>query len=430
MDPDQQRLKRQNLGSDITSERSFLVNNAINLRASKFIKPATGAYGLEVYPKVMIVIPALEITGPAKGVFQLLEYLKDRRGEFYLYNFRIPGENERKDLFLKEANKIGLNVNYFIQKKRYDLSIFLQAKREAFAKGINIVQTHGFKPAAIGVYLKHRLKCRWVSFMHGTTKKDIKLRIYDELDKFIQLLADRVILVSETQRKKIWRGYNRETIHIVRNAIDLRSPVKVSGDGEQAAAKFVSGPGNRLAVCVARFSHEKGLDIFVKSMAVLRDKFPHVVKGLLVGDGQLKGVIENLIQELGMQDRILTTGYSEYPGDFMRIADLIVLPSRSEGIPNVILEAMALGKPVVATDVGGVREIIEDGVDGLIVKHEDPVALSDAMMLVLSNRKMAAELGAHALKRVHNEFSSDIRGSRIYNIYMELLDGTHRTESF
>ena len=377
-----------------------------------------------INPSVMITVPASGISGPAKGIFQQLICYKRMPGNFLLYNFRLPGEKENSDAFLKEARKHDIEVKYFMQNKRFDYESLKYSKKEAITNKINIFQSHGYKPGVIGWFLKNRTNLKWVCFMHGTIVQDFKLRIYNIIDNLIQLYADRVVLVCEAQRKKIIGGRNFKRVKVINNGIDINSPIKISRPGKIVRQSLGFNDSEKLVVCVSRLSYEKGLDIIVRAFPKLIEK-DQSIYGVIVGDGPLKNEIKRLIEKVKMKDRLRLVGYSEHPGDYMQVADVVVLPSRSEGMPNVILEAMALGKPVVATDVGGVAEIISHNISGLVIKPENIDELIGSIIKILSEDEFSKKISDAALKEVKDKFSYVKRAKKIYDVYLDLINNTN-----
>lgn len=369
-------------------------------------------------PRVMVIIAGPKVSGPAKGIFQLLDCFKRKGVSFYLYNFTAYGKYPIE--FLAAAQERGIKVHLFKQNGKSYLSLVLQAVREAREKGVNIVQTHGFKPSIIGLFVKYLCGLKWICFMHGTTAENLKVRIYHEVDNFVQLFADRVILVTEAQRNKIFRGNNHTRTIVVHNAVDLANPVKMSQTRRPVRESLGLSDDAWLAVVVGRFSPEKGIDVFIEafSRVAFGSQNTHAI---LVGDGQDHRMLERKVRELGIKNRVHFVGYTNTPGDFMIDADIIVLPSRSEGMPNVALEAMALGKPVIGTVVGGIPEIVKNGNSGLLVSSEDAEELASAMLKVLNNKRLSKRLSQGGLVRIRDHFSIERRSEKVFSIYCKLL---------
>jgi glycosyltransferase involved in cell wall biosynthesis len=366
----------------------------------------------------MIIVAGPKLTGPAKGILQLIEYYSKNAISFYLYNFKsyhtYPAE------LISAAAEKKIRIYLLNQNKKAYISVILQAIKEVRRKRINIIQTHGFKPNMIGLFVKFVTRTKWLCFMHGTTCENIKVKIYHFVDRFIQRFADRVVLITEAQRNKIFRGQDISRVTVVHNAVDVRKPVRMS-QNRKPLDQILKLPESALKiVVVARLSPEKGIDVFLDAFAELTSTIRNA-SAIIVGDGNHRSLLEQKAQTLLIDKSVHFVGYSATPGDFMIDADVIVLPSRSEGMPNVALEAMALGKPVIATAVGGMSEIIKNGKSGLLVSPDDPNALAFAMKKLFRNKSLADKISLGGYLRIQEKFAVKFRCEKILSLYRDLL---------
>jgi glycosyltransferase involved in cell wall biosynthesis len=194
-----------------------------------------------------------------------------------------------------------------------------------------------------------------------------------------------------------------ERVCVIRNGVNLDRFLAKSGDRQ----KLLPGvdPQAPLVITVGNMhSRVKGHYELVEAVRSIRDPFPNA-KFLIVGDGEERPRIERAAQQAGVGDMFVFLGQRADIPDLLSCCDLFVLPSLAEGLPNAILEAMASGLPVVATRVGGIPEIIEDGRTGLMVPPKDPKALAEAIMRVLRDAEFATMLADSGQERVHSEFS-------------------------
>jgi glycosyltransferase involved in cell wall biosynthesis len=152
------------------------------------------------------------------------------------------------------------------------------------------------------------------------------------------------------------------------------------------------------------------------------EAFPRVVF-LIVGDGPLRGELEALTRALGVEKNVIFAGYREDVPRVLSVFDIKVLPSVTEGLPLAILEAMAMGKPVIATEVGGVKEILKDGETGFLVPPQDPEALSERIIYLLRNEDEARQLGIRA-REESKKYDIDLCVRRLEELYFEL--GSYR----
>ncbi len=209
-------------------------------------------------------------------------------------------------------------------------------------------------------------------------------RLHRALIRWTLCRAALVLSVSEALKREIVAlGVPADKVIVIPNGIEAEKfqPLPPA----EARHRLNLEPDRRYVVSVSRLSHEKGLDILLNALALMRDQTVHL---LLVGGGAERSALKALAQRLGIAARVTFVGdttHTQIPL-WLNAADLFVLPSRTEGWPNVLMEALACGKPVVGTNVGGIPEIIDSTTLGHIVPAEDPQALADAMDTALTSR--------------------------------------------
>lgn len=368
--------------------------------------------------KVMIIIPGRSISGPVKGIFQLIENLSSKGIDFGLYGF-LDRSTEVHHLF-NAAQERGIDIDLLDQRNGSHFSLIKQVIREIDNKGYHIVQTHGFKPTFLGFFARILCRVKWICFMHGYTSENLKIKLYHAIDSLLQRAADKTVIVSSSQRELLWGGKNKSRVHVIHNAVDACMPMPVSGN--QVSIKQLLGISQEswVFVTVGRLSPEKGIDILLDAFALLvkRSSSMHL---LVLGDGQERFSLETQANCLGITGNVHFVGYTSVAGDYVLSSDILVLPSRSEGIPNVVLEAMALGRPVVATHVGGVPEIIEDGFNGLLVPAEDPQALATGIEKLMAEPVLYKKITKEGKNFIQEKFSIETRMMQIKALYQNLL---------
>jgi glycosyltransferase involved in cell wall biosynthesis len=154
---------------------------------------------------------------------------------------------------------------------------------------------------------------------------------------------------------------------------------------------------------VANFYKTKGLEYFIDAAAIVAKKIPEV-RFIIVGEGKLRPKLEKQIKNLGLQNKITLTGFREDALEILATMDIFVLSSLKEGLPFSLLEAGALGKPIVATRVGGVPEIIDHNQNGLLVPPAEAKTLAEAIITLLQNKKMVETFGQKIKEKVFRDF--------------------------
>jgi glycosyltransferase involved in cell wall biosynthesis len=232
--------------------------------------------------------------------------------------------------------------------------------------------------------------------------------------------ATMVIAPSAAIKGELLRaGFPRERIFCFANAVDVNR-FRPATLAEKAEAKSVIGISNDTAVIgtVARLVQRKGIDVLLRALArVLRTCPVHL---LVIGDGPLAEELRALARDLRIANFVSWLGFQRDPATWLRAMDVFALPSRLEGSPNAVLEGMAAGLPIVATNIGGVIDLLEEGRNGLLVPPDDPDALAAALGRLLRNAPLRAELGYRARNQAVEVFSLSGNLSRLMDLYLAL----------
>jgi glycosyltransferase involved in cell wall biosynthesis len=284
----------------------------------------------------------------------------------------------------------------------------------------DLVQTHNVKSHFIFRLTGLDNVYPWIGFHHGYTSTDLKMELYNRLDRWSLPRARRVVTVCKPFAEQIVRrGVRRERVTVLHNSVrslEHSCPDRTSGLRE--ALRILKD--EPVLLNIGRFSKEKGHADLVTAVQELRRIYERPFKVVLVGDGPERGSVLQLIRAFGMESAFYFAGQVSNVEPFYAIASVVVLPSHSEGSPNVLLEAMARGLPVIATAVGGVPEIIDDGVNGLLVPAGATKAMAGAISDLLIHPVRAARLGSAARSRVE-QFTPEAYRRSMIKIYLEVL---------
>ncbi len=288
--------------------------------------------------------------------------------------------------------------------------------------GADVLITNGYKTDLVGLAAARRVGIPVVAVVHGWTAATLKVRLYEAAGRLCLRGMDRVVCVSEGQAVKVRRaGVPHRLIVVIHNAIDAGPfATPVPEYGERLRALFPSPP-DRIVGAAGRLSPEKGFRVLVEAAAIVRRSDPRV--GFVhFGDGPLREDIVRQIAALGLEGRFILAGFREDLDRFTPHWDLAVLPSYTEGLPCIALEAFAAGVPVVATAVGGIPEVVEDGMSGFLVPPGDPAALARRIGDALSSEAQRDSMGRHGRERVRGEFTFEQKGARFRKLLEELTD--------
>jgi glycosyltransferase involved in cell wall biosynthesis len=215
-----------------------------------------------------------------------------------------------------------------------------------------------------------------------------------------------MVAVSEDIKKFLVQkaGIKNDRIIVVHNGIDLDLYRPESGKGEWARKELCIRNAQPVVGAIGNLYPVKGHTYLLKALAIVKIMFP-TIKLLIAGRGRMMGKLLNESQALGVQDHVIFLGFREDTASLLQAIDLFVLPSISEGLPLSVLEAMASGKPVIATNVGGLPEVVVDGQTGFLVSPEDPESLAKRMMLLLGHSSLADQFGKVGRARAEKKFS-------------------------
>ena len=246
--------------------------------------------------------------------------------------------------------------------------------------------------------------------------------LLQRLNQHIYRRMDRIVAVSEDIARKLEEaGVEPDKLRVVYNGVDQRFK---PADKLEMRRQLVLPQECFLVLFVGLLVPIKGLDVLLRALGQVGDQRLHCA---IVGDGPLKGELETEVRQLKLDKQVRFCGRrptAEIPA-WINAADVLVLPSRSEGRPNVVLEAQACGVPVIATRVGGTPELVRDGVNGLLIDSEDVEALAQRLVLLMKDQNYRQQLGKRARENiVGGNFSWDYSARSMQEIYRELLEVT------
>jgi glycosyltransferase involved in cell wall biosynthesis len=251
-----------------------------------------------------------------------------------------------------------------------------------------------------------------------------RTRLFLAIERWLSRFTDRLVTVSEAVRQDLL-GLGVGTadrIAVVPLGLDLEPFLRCEHLRGQLRAELRLGSDTLLVGHVARLVPIKRHEDFLRAAAMVMERVP-TCRAVIVGDGERRAELEGVVRHLGLKDRAIFLGWRR---DLDRIyADLalVTLTSANEGSPVALIEAMAAGRAVVATRVGGVPDLVDDGVTGLLVPPKDPAALAEAIIARIADPERRRMMGDAGRKRVHPAFSAERLLSDMDRLYTELVAG-------
>ena len=304
-----------------------------------------------------------------------------------------------------------------------DLIFFLRKKR------YHIVHTHNSKAGFVG-----RLAAKITGIpvvihtVHGFAFHDQeslwRQLLFRNLEKFASHMCDKMIFISQplvdwALREKI--VLRRDKIAKIYSGIDLdRFRPVTEEEKNRVREKWNIRHDDAVIGIVSKLWEGKGHEILIRAFKEVK-KDIKVARLIIVGEGPLYSMLNDLVDRLGLSDSVLFTGFQMDVAEIISSFDVVVLPSYFEGMGRVLLEAMAMGKPVVASRVGGIPDLVKDSVNGFLITPGDVKELSDALKKLLNNKGLANIMGRDGRKGITDKFSTDVMVRSISDIYIECL---------
>jgi glycosyltransferase involved in cell wall biosynthesis len=313
---------------------------------------------------------------------------------------------------------------------KFDLHALRSILRLLRERQIDVLSCHCYKSDLYGLILSrfHPMKLvttahgPLASFRHFWSAQNWRVRyLYDQLDLLLLSYFDHVLIVSDSMRKAVSRfGVDRGKISWVKNAIDANHFRKTSVDSFEMRDRFGIPRDAVVVGAVGRLNAEKDYPNFIDAAKILLADRPDLFF-TITGSGPLEEDLRGRVSLMGLDNRILFLGHHHDVRRIYEMIDLYVLSSTREGLPNTVLEAMAMEVPIVSTDVDGVREAVEHDREALLVPARQPHRLAEGIRSVLSDPDLARRLSRAAREKVEREFSFSSRMRRVEDIYRKIL---------
>jgi len=324
-----------------------------------------------------------------------------------------------------ELKKSGIETVVIEESNHGFIQIYKLSKKWMKDKDIDILHTNRYKENIIGALLKFSGLTKYlIQTVHGGNEpfrgiKKIKNAFTGMINSFVsRFYFDRIITVSIEIEEDLNKKINPRKIMTIHNSVDISSikPVKSADDIKNE----LGVSSNRLLIgAVGRMVAIKGFDILLSAVRIMITAKPEILL-LLAGDGPLRPALMQRAQELNISENVMFLGFREDIVDIINCIDIFLISSHHEGIPTVMLEAMALKKAVISTNVGGIPEVIEDGVTGILVSTGDAELLAIACLRILENPELKVQLGKKAEARIREGFTSKVQKDCFVRLYKEI----------
>ena len=318
----------------------------------------------------------------------------------------------------KKALEAGVEVFPIAMRGEADLPASLRIRKLISRHGYDIVHSHTSHAHSLVFFAS--LGCRTCRLVTRRVDFSIFRNRFLPINGIkYRFMADYYIAISHKIKKVMVNdGIAADRIFVVHSGIDLQRFVRVSGD--HLVEEFSLKPDERVVINVAHLAGHKGQKYLVGAIPHVLAALPNV-RFFIIGQGQLMSELQALSASLAINQALTFTGFRNDVGAFYNIADLFVMSSVQEGLGTAILDALALGKPVVAANSGGIPEIIKDGETGRLVEAADSQALAQGIVEMLTQADQAEAMAQRGQAEVKAKFSIDAMAENNLAVYKRLL---------
>ena len=376
--------------------------------------------------KVLHIITHLELGGAQKNAISILKSLDKN-----IYSAYFVSSN--KGLLLEDVKKVdGIKLNLLSSLRRqinpfFDLLALFQLYKLIKNIGFDIVHTHSPKAGILGRWAAHLAGVRVIIHtIHGWEFHEYQFKLayttYRVLERITAKITDCLIAVSKFDMDKGIKHKigSREKYRLIRYNIDTQYSESYNNKINFDVRKGLRLPGGCLLVgMIACLKPQKSPLDFVRLAYILSKSFVNV-RFLLVGDGALRDRASSLAAKLKIEDKLFCLGWRRDASEIIKSLDVLVLTSLWEGLPLVFLEAMALKKPIVATDICGNGEVIKNDINGFLVPPGDIEAMADRVGYLLKDKDLAGKMGQAGYNIFSENFKESSMQIAINTLYKDL----------
>ncbi len=330
------------------------------------------------------------------------------------------GDSHGDHAYLNEARTRQLDTFVIRERKTLDFNIVKQITGIIRENRVDMVHCHDFRSQMYGLISARLVGVPLITTCHGWIANNFKGRVYTVVDKFLLRFADHIITVSKTMRRQLLKlGFSDAKISVIQNALIIDNYIPDVQDN-RFRRELMVGDKTAILLNIGRLSPEKGQDIFLQAAKKLLDMGQDLIF-VLVGIGPEECRLRQMAQDFGIEDRVVFAGYRDDMASIYNSADLVVQSSYTEGMPNVILEALLMSVPVVATDVGGTTEVVQEDFSGTVIPPHDLNALVYGIDDFLNDRSRYRKMAEQGRRYIDENFNHLARVEKTEKVYNKLF---------
>ena len=379
--------------------------------------------------KIAYILTSVEFGGAEKVSFNVLKNINKK--EFRVRPIVLLRPWERHNVFIEEIEKE--NYQYLsVPVARKDLRegrdcfriihcfkiLFSILQRERY----DVVHTNGYFSDIIAIPACKLLGIPHIATCHGFIANNRKLYLYNMLDRLFLRFSNKIISVSDgIKHDLIKSGIKESRVIVIENAVEGKYNKKLLLQNRQNKRHQLNIKEKEFVLgYIGRLSEEKGIKYLIEASSLL-DKSDLPVKVLIIGDGPQKKELMDFVNEKGIKDKVVFAGFQADIESWLPALDIFVLPSFTEGTPMSLLEAMALGIPVVASAVGGIPRVIDPEKNGMLVSPGKSVEIKDTVYLLYENEVLRNNISQAAKETIKLKYNVHDWINKIEAEYLKIL---------
>lgn len=371
--------------------------------------------------RVLWLIDSLNLGG-AEALVPAFARAVRGRADLHVAFLKTLGGNP----FEAELRSLGVPLTHLRSRNLRDLAALRRLVRLVRDGGFDVVHAHLTYAATWGSLAARVTGVPCVATLHTGPVEDPGWAANSLRERLLCFALGRwcsaVVLVSEAARAQHQQrgrlaGHNVTVVH---NGVDVDA--FANGDRERVRSELGLAGGQPALLSISALRKGKGLEVVLRAFALLARRRPDL-RLLVAGEGALRGRLEQQARDLGVDAQVRWLGLRRDVADLLAASDIVVLASRQDAFPTVLLEAMAAARPVAATRVGGIPEIVAEGETGVLVEAGDPEALAEAVDGLLRDPDRAAALGRAGRCRARTHFSTALWTQRLLALYERIAEG-------
>lgn len=359
------------------------------------------------------------LTGPEYLILDLVTQLRNDKDINCTLICLWKNQDHSIPIF-EEAKNRGLDVKRIDAWGRFNFWIIPRVLSIIRKNRFDLIHTMGYKADIVGLAVGRLARLPVICHIPGFVESYYRTRAYNLFTILLARFFNRVIACSDSVARTVSStGVRRDKIVTIRNCVSFER-CKVGVDEVERIRKELGlADGVQIVANLARLDPEKGHIYILQAAREVLNSLKDV-KFVIIGNGRLREELESSARRMGIEKNVIFTGYRIDAQAILSLATVVAFPSLKEGIPLAMLQGMALGKPVVASAVDGIPEVIIDGVNGYLVSPSDYVTLAGALKKILSDSELSASLGEGARKTVVKEYGMEVMAERIKQVYVQI----------